>query len=30
LDEAVHILGDEVDLIKVDGKLAASVLPSTP
>lgn len=30
LDEAVHILGDEVDLIKVDGRLAASVLLSTP
>ncbi|NOU00044.1 MAG: carboxy terminal-processing peptidase [Gallionella sp.] len=27
LDEAVHILRDEVDLIKLDGKLAASVLP---
>jgi carboxyl-terminal processing protease len=27
LDEAAHIVGDEVDLIKADPKLAAEVLP---
>lgn len=30
LDEAVHILGDEVDLLKTDTRLAARVLPSFP
>jgi carboxyl-terminal processing protease len=30
LDEAVHILSDEIDLLKTDSKLAASVLPPTP
>lgn len=28
LDEAVHILGDEVDLIKTDSKLAANMQPA--
>ncbi len=29
LDEAVHILGDKVDLLKIDTKLAARVLPDS-